>query len=221
MIGLHQPELRAFLASLDPDPALLDLGRALEAVDGQYRRLLARGGEIRERLSALDLALIDATDKARAQLLAERAPLDAERASLPAQLAEVARRHTLAHLAYLRRAAQLARAEALRCRDALDPPIADCTAALKKIERIEGARGTEGGAFADERVAELRREHAALVAGMRPLTERKEQARLALSIAEGLAVQIYGDDARLDREYRWADVAEMVARRAARHLQVA
>lgn len=110
-------KVTAFLQTIEPDPELIAFVLEHDRMDASIAGAFCRRGEIANRQTEIDHAVIDATGKRRTDLFSERAALASERESLPEQIREATRRQVRALLSGLGRIHQLASAEVRRMVD--------------------------------------------------------------------------------------------------------
>lgn len=218
MNGLHQPDLKAFVATLDPDPELTALAETFAALDQRLAAARQRGRELVARLHELDSALLEAEGKARTTLLIERNIASADHATLPALLDVLARQHTLAHLAYLRKMATLAREEAQRQQDALESALAHQRGVARQLDR-DASGGRIAVPLTADQTAALKAEHREGAEALRPALARRDQALEVAALAGALAALAYGDDHALAATHLWERFATVAGQRQVRQFK--
>ncbi len=208
---IHHPDVAAFLAIVPEDTELTQLTALYAVALGRLQRTRERESEAHQRVTAINQELVDAEGKDYERLLTERALLLQQLDATPTVLDELQRRLVLAHLAYLRRVAMVARDEYKRCEAELAAPQAEYREIVHHLE-LDDSRYVRAAILSDEDRARFLQRRAELVQQMRPTLQQQQRAELVHGIAVGTARQRYGDDVDVMVSGRWPDIAARFVR---------
>lgn len=213
---LNSPEIVHTLAALPDDPQLAALREAHDAQAARLAAARARPGDIDARIAAIDHDLIDADEKARRALLAERALLREEGDSLPARLLAEAKRAGTAELALLGHLAALIRPLGVAAAAELAPLEAAANHAQAQITNVESSRLDTAEKV--ERMAPHRATLTEAAPRARALNARIRCVEYGLAAIRGHAEQRYGERVTILNPNTYAEAAEAFGRRVVRAL---
>ena len=207
---IHHPDVATFLATIPEDAELTQMTAAYAEARGRLQRTHERESEAHRRITTINQELVDAEGKEYERLLTERALLLQQLDATPTVLDELQRRLVLAHLAYLRRIAVVARDGYKRCEAELAAPQAEYREIVRHLE-LDGSRYAGAAILSDEDRAQLQQRRAELVRQMQPTLLQQQRAELVHGIAV-CAARLYGDDVDVMVAGQWPDIAARVVR---------
>lgn len=185
---------QTFLASLEPDDELARLATEHEAQRQRLAELMARDDERRARIATIDGLFPTADATARGPLLRERAELTGEGDALVGFLADQGRRYALAHLAWLRRAHDLAFAEQVRLAEESNAADKAAARAWRVMQDIRNGNARTPHAERPAQVATLREQARPAEERAAALNAAYNEAKLAASVIRAFGRNIYGCD---------------------------
>ncbi len=216
---LDAPEVRHTLAALPADPQLAALREAHDAQRARLGVARARPVAIDARIAAIDRELVDADEKARRTLLAERGLLREERASLPTRLLEEGKRTAVAELAVLGHLAALIRPLGVAAAAELAPLEGAANHLHAQITNVESSQLDTAGKA--ERMGTYRAALAEAAPQARALHERIRFVEYGLAAIGGYVDRQYGERVAVLNPHTYPEAAEAFGRRMVRALGAA
>ncbi len=216
---LDAPEMRHTLAALPDDPQLAALREAHDAQAARLAVARARPAALDARIAAIDRELVDADEKARRTLLAERGLLREERASLPTRLLEEGKRYAYAELAVLAHLAALIRPLGVAAARELAPLEGAANHLHARITNVESSQLDTAGK--QERMAVHRAALAEAAPQARALNERIRFVEYGLAAIGGYVDRQYGERVAVLNPHTYPEAAEAFGRRMVRALGAA